>query len=288
MSQLRLLVAESAPPSSREERRRSAGQSQGESYLDALRAVVPGATLDQIFPADDGEVLPDRDALAGYDGIFLTGSPLHLYDDKPEVRRLVDFMRDVFDSGTPSFGSCAGLQLAVVAAGGSVRSMGDGREAGFARRVTACAGAADHPLLDGRPPAFDVPAIYSDQVERLPEGATAIAGNSVTPVLAAEIRCGEGIFWGVQYHPELSLREVAAALRREGDELIEQGFAADRAALDAHADRIDALHRAPDRRDLAWQLGLDDQVTDPDKRRRELANFVAHRVRPIRAARGRE
>ncbi|ANY85010.1 hypothetical protein BB934_43115 (plasmid) [Microvirga ossetica] len=46
----------------------------------------------------------------------MTGSPLHLYQDTPETRREVDLMRAVFKAGVPSFGSCAGLQVAVAAA----------------------------------------------------------------------------------------------------------------------------------------------------------------------------
>ena len=43
--------------------------------------------------------------------VFLSGSPLHVYDHSPEVERQLAFMRQVFASGTPSFGSCAGLQI---------------------------------------------------------------------------------------------------------------------------------------------------------------------------------
>ncbi|MBD0276083.1 MAG: type 1 glutamine amidotransferase, partial [Acetobacteraceae bacterium] len=45
--------------------------------------------------------------------------------------------------------------------------------------------------------------------------------------------------------------------------------------------------REPCRRDLAWQLGLDEQVTDPALRRTELRNFVERLVRPAMEARGR-
>ncbi len=48
--------------------------------------------------------------------LFLSGSPLHVYIDSPEVERQIAFMRYVFASGTPSFGSCAGLQVAIAAA----------------------------------------------------------------------------------------------------------------------------------------------------------------------------
>lgn len=124
-------------------------------------------------------------------------------------------------------------------------------------------------------------------MEHLPEGGTVLAGNGVSAVQAAEIRHAGGTFWGVQYHPELPLDEVAAALRRQAADLIEQGLARDEAAVEAYAALVEALHREPDRRDLAWQLGLDQQVTSPAGRQLELRNFIEHLVRPTRKARGR-
>src|SRR4051794_12089043 len=118
---LRFLVAESEPPEARQQRRNSVGRSSGETYLEVLRKLAPGARCDRVKPADAPADLPAGEAVAGYDAVFLTGSPLHLYDDTPEVRREIKFMQAVFTSGTPAFGSCAGLQLATVAAGGTVR-----------------------------------------------------------------------------------------------------------------------------------------------------------------------
>ncbi|MDN3567133.1 type 1 glutamine amidotransferase [Paeniroseomonas aquatica] len=283
----RFLVAESETLEQREQRRASVGRSSGETYLDTLRALVPGAACDLARPSEEGAEAPGRDALAGYDAVFLTGSPLHVYRDTPAVRRQLAFMRDVFASGTPAFGSCAGLQVAVAAAGGTVRESRRGHEAAFARRIVATAAGRDHPLLAGRPAAWDAPAIHTDEVERLPEGAVLLAGNAVSAVQAAEIRHGGGVFWGVQYHPELTLGEVAAAVRRQAEDLLRQGLAHDRRDLDDHADRIEALHREPSRRDLAWQLGLDRQVTDPALRQTELRNFIAHLVRPVMRSRRR-
>jgi len=283
----RFLVAESEPPADREKRRRSVGRSSGETFVDVLGALVPDARSTRITPADADGDAPDAAAIARYDGVFLTGSPLHLYQDTPETRRQVAFMRAVFASGTPSFGSCAGLQVATVAAGGSVRPMGARREAGFARRLTPTDAGRDHPLMAGRPAAFDAPAVHGDEVDRLPEGATLIASNRVTGVQAAEIRFDRGIFWGVQYHPELSLEEVAAALRRQSDDLIEHQLARAPDDVEQTATLIDALAREPERVDLAWRLGLDEQVTDPAQRRRELRNFIDHLVTPVRAERHR-
>jgi GMP synthase (glutamine-hydrolysing) len=284
---MRILVAESEPPAAREKRRKSVGRSSGETFVTRLGQLVPQATCDRVKPADRGSEVPDASGIEGYDAVFLTGSPLHLYEDTAETRREIEFMRAVFRSGTPSFGSCAGLQVAVVAAGGKVRSMRDRREVGFARRIVRQQGGERHPLLDGRPPAFDAPAVHTDEVEELPEGGILLASNLVTRVQAAEIQHDAGTFWGVQYHPEISLREVAAALRRQSEDLIEHGLARDELDVEMHAAMVDALHRQPERRDLAWRLGLDEQVTDEMKRMTELRNFVTHKVEPARSARGR-
>jgi GMP synthase (glutamine-hydrolysing) len=282
---LRFLVAESEPPQARDARRKSVGRSSGETFMDTMAGLVPGAACDRIKPADANGTSRSGAELAEYDAVFLTGSPLHLYEDSPEVRREIDFMRAVFASGTPSFGSCAGLQLATVAAGGTVRPNARGREAGFGRRITPTPAGAAHPLLEGRPASFDAPSVHGDEVEALPDGATLLASNSVTEVQAAEIRLGPGIFWGVQYHPELSLGEVAAALLRQQDDLLEAGLVDTAETLAGHAELIEALGEAPERRDLAWRLGLDREVTDRDRRTTELRNFVAHLVNPTRSAR---
>lgn len=218
-------MAESETPEAREQRRSSVGRSSGETYLDILRKLAPGANCDRIQPADADAALPPGATLAGYDAVFLTGSPLHLYEETPETRRTVAFMRAVFASWTSSFGSCAGLQVATVAAGGTVRANTRGFEAAFARRITPTEAGRAHPLLEGRPAAYDAPAIHADEVEALPRGAVLLAGNRVTAVQAAEIRFDGGVFWGVQYHPEIGLDEVAGALRRQADGLVEADLA---------------------------------------------------------------
>ncbi|KQO89171.1 glutamine amidotransferase [Methylobacterium sp. Leaf90] len=271
---MRFLVAESETPEAREKRRGSVGRSSGETYLNILRELAPGADCDRIQPADADAVIPRGANLAGNDAVFLTGSPLHLYEETPETRRTVAFMRSVFASGTPAFGSCAGLQVATVAAGGSVRPNACRLEAGSARRITPTEAGRAHPLLAGRPASYDAPAIHTDEVEALPPGGTLLAGNRLTAVQAAEIRFDGGVFWGVQYHPEIGLDEVAGALRRQGDSLVEAGLARGNDEVEAYARQVDDFHREPGRRDLAWRLGLDEQVTDERQRLAEMRNFV--------------
>lgn len=270
------LVAESATPDERAARRAHAGKSSGESYAATLRQLRPDARITIVAPADDDAPIYTLEMLRAFDAVFVTGSPLHVYDDSPPVRRQLAFMRAVFAAHTPSFGSCAGLQLAVAAAGGTVRAMPDRPEAGIARRITPTAAGRDHPLLAGRPPSWDAPAIHGDEVEKLPPDATVLAGNGVTQVQAAEIRHDGGVFWGVQYHPELAPGEIAVALRRQASELVEAGLAEDEAAVEARAALLDALHDRPADRALLWTLGVDREFADEARRRTELANFLDH------------
>ncbi|RIY02527.1 type 1 glutamine amidotransferase [Aureimonas flava] len=271
---LRFLIVASETPDQRDARRREVGAASDETYAETLRAIESGLACDTVSCVD-GTPPPSLEALRAYGGVVLSGSPIQMHADGPETRSAAAFMARVFEAGTPSFGSCAGLQIATVAAGGRCKPRSPRMEAAFVRGIVATEAGRDHPLLAGRPLAWDAPAMHSDEVATLPDGATILAGTRTTPVQAVEIARGPGTFWGVQYHPELSLAEIAAALRRQADDLLEQRLVADRAALDAHAARIDALDREPERRDLAWQLGLDREITEPARRMREVRNFIA-------------
>ncbi|MCK8456248.1 MULTISPECIES: type 1 glutamine amidotransferase [Sphingomonas] len=270
------LVAESETADEREARRRHAGKSSGETYAATLRQLRPDAAITIVAPADEGAHVFDAAALHAFDAVFVTGSPMHVYDDTPEVRRQIAFMRMVFASRTPSFGSCAGLQIAVAAAGGTVRRMPERLEAGIARRITPTEAGRDHPLLAGRAASWDAPAIHGDEVETLPADATLLASNAVTAVQAAEIRHDGGVFWGVQYHPELAPGEIAIALRRQSSDIVDAGLAESDADVERQAALLDALHDAPDRRSLLWALGVDHAFAEETLRRTELINFLDH------------
>ena len=162
-----------------------------------------------------------------------------------------------------------------------------GNEVACARRITATPAGVVHPLLAGRPAAWDAPAVHLDIVSELPGDVTVLASNALTPVQAAEIRHDGGVMWAVQYHPEFSLREIGSILGRRGAALIEQGFFRDDDDHRRYVAALKALHDAPDRRDLAWQLGLDAEVLDPGRRLTEIRNFITHLAKPMRSQRGR-
>ena len=279
---LKLLVAESETPEARQRRRDSTGQSSGETFAATLVELQPGCVVELARPADEGAPEWSSDSLAQYDGVFLSGSPLHAWEDSPPVQRHKRFMQAVFTSATPCFGSCAGLQIAVAAAGGTVRAKPGRHEAGLARRIWATDPGRSHPLLDGRPASWDALCVHSDEVQQLPTGAILLASNASTTVQAAEIRCGPGIFWGVQYHPEMTPAEIGAALIRQSDGIISQQLARTVDEVAAMADLLTELDKEPSRPDLLWRLGTNEQVADHARRNLELRNFITYLVTPTR------
>jgi GMP synthase (glutamine-hydrolysing) len=243
--------------------------------------------VDICFPADPGANLPDSGGLAGYDGVAITGSSLNVYDETPECTRQVEFARAVFDSGVPFFGSCWGLQVATVASGGSVRRSPKGREIGLARKIALTEAGRGHSMHDGKGWAFDAPAVHTDEVSERPQGMTVTATNGFSEVQAAEIRHGNGTFWGVQYHPEFTLADMVSVLERYGRVLVEEGPFRTEEEVAAYVADLRALEADPSRTDVAWRLGYDADVLDEDRRLSEIRNWITHMVRPTMSARGR-
>lgn len=284
---LRLLVVDGNTREQREGHVAAYGTTMGEAYAAEVSAIAPGAIADLCLSADEGANLPDGAGLQSYDGIFLTGSHLHIYEIEPAVTQQIELMRAIYASGTPCFGSCWGIQLGAVAAGGTVTANPNGREIGFARRIAPSEAGRAHPLLTGRPLAFDAPAIHLDTIALPPHGTTILASNGYSAVQAAEIRHEGGVFWGVQYHPEFPLRQLAAIIERIVPTLIAEGFRKDEAAARGWLEDLRILDAEPTRGDLAWAHGLDAEVLDDARRVTELRNFLEHRVKPQASARGR-
>ena len=257
------------------------------SYAAVLKSLAPDAVCDIAMPADEGSNLPDPSGLESYDGVVITGSALNLWKAEPESMRQVELARAVYKSRTPFFGSCWGLQVATVAAGGSVRENPRGREVLIARDVTLTPAGRAHPLYEGKAPVFASPCIHGDEVEALPADASVLATNATSDVQAAEIHHDGGMFWGIQYHPEYSLNEITAIMHRYKPTLLAEGYFHDERTVDAWVSDLDALVADPRRRDIAWRYGIGPDILDRTLRLTEIANFVEHRVRPARAARGR-
>jgi GMP synthase (glutamine-hydrolysing) len=274
----RVLVIDGNEAATRARHVACGGTSSGEGYAATLKRLKPEVDCDIVRPADEEPKLPEGMALKDYAGAVITGSALNVYDRSPGVQRQIELVRAVFDAGVPSFGSCWGLQVGVTAAGGAVVRNPRGREFGFGRRITLTAAGRDHAMFQGKPEVFEAPTVHVDTVDSLPTHSTPLAHNDMG-LQAAEIKLRNGAsFWGVQYHPEYNVAEIAAMARRYGETLIRDGLVQDQAELDQLAQDLVALNERPDDTRLAWRFGVGSSVTDAGLRLAELRNWLEKQV----------
>ena len=84
------------------------------------RFINENITCDFAYPADVDYMYLDEKTLQQYDYVFWTGCCLNAYDTSDEVLQQIEQAKIVFKSGVPYYGSCWGLQIAVMASGGMV------------------------------------------------------------------------------------------------------------------------------------------------------------------------
>ncbi|MGN6461082.1 MAG: type 1 glutamine amidotransferase [Pseudolabrys sp.] len=283
----RLLVIEGNSPQTLGEHVAVGGTPAHQGYSNLLRELMPGAVVDTCHPGDPAAHLPDGQSLEGYDGVAITGSSLHIYNNGPEVSRQIELVREVLKAKTPVFGSCWGLQVLTVAAGGSVRRNPKGRELGFGRSIRLTEAGRKHAMYADKPTVFNAPTVHLDEVETLAPGQTVLACNDVSEVQSAEIKINGATAWGVQYHPEYPLSELAAIVRRIGPRLIGENFFTDIADIENFAQELEMLDRHPDTKRLAWRHGVGRNVLDRIMRTAEVRNWIEFQVLPMRVKRGR-
>ncbi len=202
---MKILIVESNTPALL-----AKGRSGAESFVRTLLALAPEATLEIVAPY---AAEPDRFDFDAADGVIFTGSGVEWSTEAPEAEPLRRAMECAFDKRKPIWGSCNGLQLAAVVLGGAVGESPNGREDGLARDLEIL---LPHAMLTGRVAGFAVPCVHRDEVTRVPVGARVVAGNSHSPVQAMVYEKDGLTFWGTQYHPEMTLDDVARCLWDKG------------------------------------------------------------------------
>jgi len=279
---LNILIAEGTPAVWQTERAGFGLPSNFSLFAAAVRLHCPDSRCTPLNIAD-GEALPFGITLSDFDGVMLPGSPLHIYDPTPCVSRQIDFARAAFAIGVPIWGSCWGLQLAVVGLGGSVRRNPRGRELPIARAITVTEAGRAHRLLASRPAVFDALCSHLDEIETLPPNAQVLAANEISAIQAIAVETpSRGSFHGTQYHPEHTLAVSAALIEIRPAELVEEGFGTTPSEIVAMAADYRALDAEPTRRDLIWRYGVASEIMDPIRRTTEIGNWLRTVVIPRR------
>lgn len=280
---LRVLVVDGYAHVDRDVLRLSGVSVASDLYANMLQKFVPvELDLQKIFPADD----PCTDVrLEEYDAVAWTGSNLTAYHtDDPRVVNQIRLQQRVFEAGLPSFGSCWGLQIATVASGGAVRANPRGREMGIGRKICLTEAGKRHAMFANKGPVFDALTSHNDEVYRVGRGATVLAGNAFSEVQAIHIKHGKGEFWGVQYHPEFDLWEMARLTECRKQRLLAMGLFKDESSLRSYVHDLEQLHLDPSRRDLRFRLGIDDDVINEERRCSEVVQWINYVVDKVASA----
>jgi GMP synthase (glutamine-hydrolysing) len=127
---------------------------------------------------------------------------------------------------------------------------------------------------------FDAFISHVDEITHLPSGSQVLSGNASTRVLSVSVIYAGTEFWGLQYHPEYDLREMARLTWCRLEKLQSLGFFKDRDAGEAYVAQLESLHQDQSRGDIAWRLGIDDDILNVDVRRCEVRNWISKLVLP--------
>ena len=136
-------------------------------------------------------------------------------DEFPWIEQEIEFIRQTILSGKVVIGICLGSQLVASALGARVYKNVE-PEMGF-WPVTFLPAAAKDKVFRHFPSSLTVMHVHFD-IFGLPENATAMATNEVTPFQA--FRYGENVF-AFQFHFEISPQNAAGFIKEVSPELVE-------------------------------------------------------------------
>lgn len=145
------------------------------------------------------------DAPDACDAYLITGSPKGVYDDEPWIMQLQQFIRDVYEQRRKLVGVCFGHQVLAHALGGHTAKSEKGW--GIGRHVVDVI--EERTWMQPSLPTGGFYFCHQDQVMRLPEEATRLAGNAFCPNGMFVI--GDQVF-GLQAHPEFTPEVMGKAL----------------------------------------------------------------------------
>ena len=248
----------------------------GKLYEKMLFQHIPDAETTILYTSDDSTLLPNLEILKTFDGILWPGCNLTVYhdDDDERVQRMIEIVDLAFEAGIPQFGSCWAAQIAVYVAGGKVAVNPKGREMGVARKIYLTDAGKSHPMYEGKPPVFDGFISHDDEITVMPKGATILASNDFTSIQAVDVAYKNGSFWATQYHPEYDLIEMARLIVARADKLTSEGYFNSQDDMMNYINILETIANEPNRKDLRWMAGIDDDLLKDNIRQLEFVNWL--------------
>jgi len=194
-------------------------QTHTESLKDSLNYFTKELNFDVINPSSDQNLQSVNKNLESYDGLIWGGSSLNIYNDTPEIRRQIEFMKECQKKVKNILAICWGMQVAVTAAGGEVKKADDSH-IGIANAITINENGLNHPLYKNKDQKFNSPAFNFDEVKTLPQDAICLASNKINKVQSLYFQINDTKIWGLQYHPEITYEKMISLIEFRKDRLI--------------------------------------------------------------------
>ena len=191
-----------------------------ESLKESLEYLDKELILEVINPSSDKNIQVFIDKLNSYDGLIWGGSSLNIYNDTPEIRRQIEFMKNCQNKVKNILGICWGMQVAVTAAGGQVKKANTSH-VGIAKEIEINEYGLKHPLYKDKEKKFNSPAFNYDEVVKIPENGICLASNKINKVQSLYFQINKTRVWGLQYHPEITYEKMISLINFRKKRLIE-------------------------------------------------------------------
>ena len=191
-----------------------------ESLMYSLKHYSNELDFDVINPSSDNNIQEINKKLSSYDGLIWGGSSLNIYDNTPEIKRQIEFMKECQKKVKNILAICWGMQVAVTAAGGEVKK-GVNCHIGIANEITINKEGLNHPIYKDKNNRFNSPAFNFDEVVTLPKDGICLASNKINKIQSLYFNIGETKIWGLQYHPEITYEKMISLIEFRKDKLIQ-------------------------------------------------------------------
>ena len=196
-------------------------QTHTQSLQDSLANFTIELDMDVVNPSSDEDIDVKVKELNKYDGLIWGGSSLNIYNDTPEIRRQIQFMKECQKKVKNILAICWGMQVAVTAAGGVVKKSSNGAHIGIANQLVINEQGLKHPLYSEKKNNFNTPAFNFDEVAKLPDNGVCLASNKINKVQSMYFKINNNNIWGLQYHPEITYQKMIQLIKFRKDRLIE-------------------------------------------------------------------
>lgn len=189
-------------------------------FVDLLGQADPDLQF-QVYDVENGEYPADIDEVDAY---LITGSKSSVYDDKPWIGELMDFVRQLDQRRKKLVGICFGHQLVAQALGGKTEKSSKGWGVGLqSYRFSEAPKWHDKEALD-----FGILASHQDQVVRNAAGAAVLAGSEFCENAVCQV--GNHILT-FQGHPEFVAQYSREIMNFRREMIGEQAYATGMASL---------------------------------------------------------